>query len=555
MRIAARAEDGIWSLTEHPEVPEERPCPQRTLSEQSWFRNGAGVVSFTDTIPPFCFPLRPLRPLRTKKGEYTNLPHGSRQQHSTERDGATQPGYSGRPWGTPGTPQHTEPIRIMHRAWKRALDRLGTELPAEDVQTWLRPLQAKARGGSLLLLAPNRFVADKVAKAFLPRIRELVALLDPAVIDVRIELGTEEAPPESVPERERPAMVEVEPEQRFDGKLDTRYQFDNFVEGKSNQLARATALQVALKPGLAYNPFLLYGGTGLGKTHLLHAAGNLIVQNNPRARVLYLRSEEFIRAMMQALQQGKWDDFKRNYRSVDALLIDDIQFLAGKDRTQEEFFHLFNALYDAKQQIVMTCDRYPKEVDKLEPRLKSRFGWGISVAVDPPDFETRVAILLQKAAMAGMDLDEEVAGYIARRMRSNVRELEGALNTLHAHANLLGKARVDLAFAQSTLRDVLRPHEQQISLSNIQKTVSDYHRITLSDLLGKKRTRTLVRPRQMAMALAKDLTAHSLPEIGKAFGGRDHTTVMHACKQIREMVETDARMRDDWDKLIRLLSV
>lgn len=443
----------------------------------------------------------------------------------------------------------------MHRAWKRALDRLGTELSAEDVQTWLRPLQARSRGGNLLLLAPNRFVADKVAKAYLPRIRELVALLDPGVIEVRIELGTEEAPPASMPDRERAPLVEIEAEPRFDGKLDTRYQFDNFVEGKSNQLARATALQVALKPGLAYNPFLLYGGTGLGKTHLLHAAGNLIVQNNPRARVLYLRSEEFIRAMMQALQQGKWDDFKRTYRSVDALLIDDIQFLAGKDRTQEEFFHLFNALYDAKQQIVMTCDRYPKEVDKLEPRLKSRFGWGISVAVDPPDFETRVAILLQKAAMAGMDLDEEVAAYIARRMRSNVRELEGALNTLHAHANLLGKAYVDLAFAQSTLRDVLRPHEQQISLSNIQKTVSDYHRITLSDLLGKKRTRTLVRPRQMAMALAKDLTAHSLPEIGKAFGGRDHTTVMHACKQIREMVETDARMRDDWDKLVRLLSV
>ncbi len=440
----------------------------------------------------------------------------------------------------------------MHRAWKRALDRLGTELPAEDVQTWLRPLQAKSRGGSLLLLAPNRFVADKVAKSFLARIRELVALLEPAVIEVRIELGTDELPTPGAPERA--ALVEMD-EPHFDGKLDTRYQFDNFVEGKSNQLARATALQVALKPGLAYNPFLLYGGTGLGKTHLLHAAGNLIVQNNPRAKVLYLRSEEFIRAMMQALQQGKWDDFKRTYRSVDALLIDDIQFLAGKDRTQEEFFHLFNALYDAKQQIVMTCDRYPKEVDKLEPRLKSRFGWGISVAVDPPDFETRVAILLQKAAIAGMDLDEEVAAYIARRMRSNVRELEGALNTLHAHANLLGKAYVDLAFAQSTLRDVLRPHEQQISLSNIQKTVSDYHRITLSDLLGKKRTRTLVRPRQMAMALAKDLTAHSLPEIGKAFGGRDHTTVMHACKQIREMVETDARMRDDWDKLVRLLSV
>jgi chromosomal replication initiator protein len=443
----------------------------------------------------------------------------------------------------------------MHKAWKRALDRLGSELSAEDVQTWLRPLQARFRGGNLLLLAPNRFVADKVAKLYLDRIRELVAVLDPSVLEVRIELGTEETVAPLAVAGDRPGPASLDAEIRFDGKLDSRYQFDNFVEGKSNQLARATALQVALKPGLAYNPFLLYGGTGLGKTHLLHAVGNLIVHNNPRARVLYVRSEEFIRAMIQALQHGKGDDFKRTYRSVDALLIDDIQFLAGKDRTQEEFFHLFNALYDAKQQIVMTCDRYPKEVDKLEPRLKSRFGWGISVAVDPPDFETRVAILLQKAAAANMDLDEEVAGYIARRMRSNVRELEGALNTLHAHANLLGRAQVDLAFAQSTLRDVLRPHEQQISLSNIQKTVSDYHRIPLSDLLGKKRTRTLVRPRQMAMALAKDLTAHSLPEIGQAFGGRDHTTVLHACKVVRELVATDARTHDDWDKLVRLLSV
>ena len=446
----------------------------------------------------------------------------------------------------------------MHKAWKRALDRLSGELPAEDVQTWLKPLQARAQGASLLLLAPNRFVADKVGKLYLQRIRELVSALDPSVLDVRLDLGTEEQVPASTASTEtstREPSVSAEAPLRFDSKLDTRYQFENFVEGKSNQLARATALQVAIKPGQAYNPFLLYGGTGLGKTHLLHAAGNLILRNNPRARVLYVRSEEFIRAMIQSLQQNKMDEFKRSYRSVDALLIDDIQFLAGKDRTQEEFFHLFNALYDAKQQIVMTCDRYPKEVDKLEPRLKSRFGWGISVAVDPPDFETRVAILQQKADAAGMDLDEEVAAYIARRMRSNVRELEGALNTLNAHANLLGKGKVDLAFAQSTLRDVLRPHEQQISLSNIQKTVSDYHRIPLSDLLGKKRTRTLVRPRQMAMALAKDLTAHSLPEIGKAFGGRDHTTVLHACKLIRELVDTDARMRDDWDKLVRLLSV
>ncbi|GMU42497.1 MAG: hypothetical protein AMXMBFR25_04830 [Lysobacterales bacterium] len=443
----------------------------------------------------------------------------------------------------------------MHKAWKRALDRLGTELSSEDVQTWLKPLQARSKGGNLLLLAPNRFVAEKVSKLYLVRIRELVALLDPGVIEVRLELGAHELEAAAVP-GERPVQApQGGAGERFQSKLDARYRFDNFVEGKSNQLARATALQVALKPGQAYNPFLLYGGTGLGKTHLLHAAGNLIVENNPVAKVLYVRSEEFIRAMMHAMQQGRWDEFKRIYRTVDALLIDDIQFLAGKDRTQEEFFHLFNALYDAKQQIVMTCDRYPKEVDKLEPRLKSRFGWGISVAVDPPDFETRVAILLQKAQVAGMRLDEEVAQYIARRMRSNVRELEGALNTLHAHANLLGRAAVDLAFAQSTLRDVLRQHEQQISLSNIQKTVSDYHRVTLSDLLGKKRNRMVVRPRQMAMALAKELTPHSLPEIGQAFGGRDHTTVLHACKLMRELVDTDARMREDWEKLVRLLSV
>lgn len=463
------------------------------------------------------------------------------------RDGVSQARYP--PWPLRQRAVSVELTRIMHKAWKRALDHLATEMVAEDVQTWLKPLQARSRGGSLVLLAPNGFVADRVRRDYLPRVRELVTVLDPSVLDVSVELGLGDSAGSAVPER--PPEVEL----RFDGKLDTRYQFDNFVEGKSNQLARATALQVALKPGQAYNPFLLYGGTGLGKTHLLHAAGNLILRNNPRAKVLYVRSEEFIRAMIHALQQNKMDQFKRSYRSVDALLIDDIQFLAGKDRTQEEFFHLFNALYDAKQQIIMTCDRYPKEVDKLEPRLKSRFGWGISVAVDPPDFETRVAILLSKAAAAGMDLNEEVAAYIGRRMRSNVRELEGALNTLHAHANLLGRVEVDLAFAQSTLRDVLRPHEQQISLSNIQKTVSDYHRIPLSDLLGKKRTRSLVRPRQMAMALAKDLTAHSLPEIGQAFGGRDHTTVLHACKVVRELVSTDSRTRDDWDKLVRLLSV
>jgi chromosomal replication initiator protein len=440
----------------------------------------------------------------------------------------------------------------MHKAWKRVLDRLETEASQEDVQTWLKPLQSRSRAGNLVLLAPNQFVCERVRKHFLPQIAELVRALDPGVLDVVVEVGASEPVSGPAPGPARAPVVAIE--ERFDSKLDSRYQFENFVEGKSNQLARATAWQVALKPGVAYNPFLLYGGTGLGKTHLLHAAGNLIVRNNPRARVLYVRSEEFIRAMIQALQQNRMDQFKQSYRSVDALLIDDIQFLAGKDRTQEEFFHTFNALYDAKQQIIMTCDRYPKELDKLEPRLKSRFGWGISVGVDPPDFETRVAILMAKAEGAQMVIEHEVAEYIAQRMRSNVRELEGALHTLHAHANLLGKTRIDLAFAQATLRDVMRPHEQQISLSSIQKSVADFHRIPLSDLLGKSRTRSVVRPRQMAMALAKEMTTHSLPEIGQAFGGRDHTTVLHACRVIRELVDTDARTRDDWEKLVRLLS-
>ena len=440
---------------------------------------------------------------------------------------------------------------MTQRAWKKALDRLTLTLPAEDVQTWLKPLVARSKDKALVLLAPNAFVRDKVQRLYLSEISSLVMALDPTITSVKLDLdqGEAQAPPmaASVPAKARS-------DEAFESKLDPRYTFENFVEGKSNQLARATALQVGQKPGQAYNPLLLYGGTGLGKTHLLHAAGNLIQAQNPRARVMYVRSEEFIREMIQALRQDKMDYFKRIYRSVDALLIDDIQFLAGKDRTQEEFFHTFNALYDGKQQIIMTCDRYPKELEKLEPRLKSRFGWGISVAVEPPDFETRIAILIAKAEAAGMSLSDEVAGFIAKRMRSNVRELEGALNTLHAHANLLGKDEVDLPFAQATLRDVLRPHEAQISLSNIQKTVSDFHRIPLADLLGKKRTRSLVRPRQMAMALAKELTTHSLPEIGRAFGGRDHTTVMHACKEVRKQIDIDGQTRDDWEKLVRLLN-
>ena len=310
---------------------------------------------------------------------------------------------------------------------------------------------------------------------------------------------------------------------------------------------------MAQNPGRAYNPLLLYGGTGLGKTHLMHAAGNLMRQLNPGMRVLYLRSEQFFSAMMKALQEKSMDQFKRQFHTVDALLIDDIQFFAGKNTTQEEFFHTFNALFDGKQQIILTCDRYPREVENLEPRLKSRLGWGLSVAIEPPDFETRAAILGAKAQARGVALPDEVALVIAKRMRSNVRDLEGALNTLAARANFLGKP-ITVDFAQETLRDLLRAQQQAISIPNIQKAVADYYQLRVADLLSKRRTRSLARPRQVAMALAKELTEHSLPEIGDGFGGRDHTTVLHGCRVIRDLMQTDGKLREDWDKLVRKLT-
>jgi chromosomal replication initiator protein len=339
----------------------------------------------------------------------------------------------------------------------------------------------------------------------------------------------------------------------FAGNLDGHYTFDNFVEGRSNQLGRAAALQVAQNPGKAYNPLLLYGGSGLGKTHLMYAAGNLMRLNNPGMRVLYLRSEQFFSAMMKSLQEKSMDQFKRQFQQVDALLIDDIQFFAGKNTTQEEFFHTFNALFDGKQQIILTCDRYPREVENLETRLKTRLTWGLSVAIEPPDFETRAAIITAKALERGVKLPDDVAYLIAKRMRSNVRDLEGALNTLAARSNFMAKP-ITVEFAQETLRDLLRAQQQVVSISNIQKTVADYYQLRMADLLSKRRTRSLARPRQMAMALSKELTEHSLPEIGDAFAGRDHTTVMHACKVMRELREADGKLREDWDKLLRKLS-
>lgn len=434
----------------------------------------------------------------------------------------------------------------MTSAWPRCLERLEAELPAEEVHTWLKPLLAQLAEDGLTLYAPNAFVVETVRDRYLPRIRELLDHFADPGLPLALQVGS----PRRATEPRAPA---AEPLESFNGHLDPHYTFENFVEGRSNQLGRAAALQVAGDPGRAYNPLLLYGGTGLGKTHLMYAAGNLMRRNNRGMRVLYQRSEQFFSTMMKALAERSMDQFKRQYHSVDALLLDDIQFFAGKDRTQEEFFHTFNALIDGKQQIILTCDRYPREVENLEPRLKSRLAWGLSVAIEPPDFETRAAIVLAKARARGVPLPEEVALMVARKMRSNVRDLEGALNTLAARANFTGR-EITAEFAQETLRDLLRAQQQAISLSNIQKTVADYYQLRVADLLSKRRTRTLARPRQLAMALAKDLTAHSLPEIGDAFGGRDHTTVLHACRVIRGLQAADGKMKEDWDKLVRKLT-
>ncbi len=446
----------------------------------------------------------------------------------------------------------------METLWQRCIDRLSTEISVNDLHLWLNPIHAIETQDGLDLLAPNQFVRDAVAEKFLPRIIELAAHFDSRPsFRIRLEVGAVSRARESVRATEAAPsvnenLISIETFVPFESNLDPTYTFDAFVEGKSNELGKAAALKVASDPGRAYNPLLLYGGTGLGKTHLMHAAGNYMRAQNPGMRVLYQRSEQFFTAMLKALNAKNMDDFKRRYREVDALLIDDIQFFAGKDRTQEEFFHTFNALFEGKQQIILTCDRYPKEMENLEPRLTSRLGWGLSVAIEPPDFETRASILLTKAKEKGVLLPEEVALLIARRMRSNVRDLEGALNTLAARAHFSGRV-ISNEFALETLRDLMSVQERAVSLPNILKLVADYYQLRQNDILGKKRTRSLARPRQMAMALAKELTSHSLPEIGDFFS-RDHTTVLHACRLIKELRDTDGRFHEDWEKLMRGLS-
>ena len=440
--------------------------------------------------------------------------------------------------------------------WTQCICALEAELPEQQFNTWVRPLQVLEGAGALKLLAPNRFVVDWVNANLLPRIGELLRDQGSGDIPVvTVEVGSRAV----VPERKAavPVILPTRP-RRADGlvvgaRLQADFTFGSFVEGKSNQLAKAAALQVAENPGRAYNPLFLYGGVGLGKTHLMHAIAHLIKERDSEARIAYVHSERFVGDMVRALQHNSMNEFKTAYRSLDALMIDDIQFFAGKDRSQEEFFHTFNELLEGQHQVILTCDRYPKEVDGLEERLKSRFGWGLTVAIEPPELETCVAILISKAQHAGVILPEEVAFFIGKRIRSNVRELEGALRRVIANSRFTGHP-INVEFTKEALKDLLSLQAKLVTIENIQKTVADYFKVRMADLLSKRRSRSVARPRQVAMALAKELTSHSLPEIGDAFGGRDHTTVMHACKRIKELRGSEQRMSEDYSNLLRTLA-
>lgn len=458
--------------------------------------------------------------------------------------------------------------------WQQCLAVLKEEVSPQNFSMWLRPLQAQQDDGRLVLYASNRFILDWVRDNYLERVRALLSELagnqspklqlevgsppsrqvQERAVDVAPAITRQGRVVDHSPGREPQAVSEVSELAALRGSgINNDYVFDNFVEGKSNQLAKAAAQQVAQNPGAAYNPLFVYGSTGLGKTHLLHAVGNAILERNPKAKVVYMRSERFVQDMVKALQKNQIDEFKAFYRSADVLLIDDIQFFAGKERSQEEFFHTFNALLEGNHQVILTSDRYPKEINGVEERLKSRFGWGLTIMVEPPELETRVAILKCKAEEKGIDLPDEVAFFVAKRLRSNVRELEGALNRIIANANFTGRP-ITIDFAKDSLRDLLALQEKLVTIENIQRTVAEYYKIKLQDLLSKRRSRSVARPRQMAMALSKELTNHSLPEIGDAFGGRDHTTVLHACRKIESLRDESHDIQEDYTNLIRILS-
>ncbi|MEI8055648.1 MAG: chromosomal replication initiator protein DnaA [bacterium] len=434
--------------------------------------------------------------------------------------------------------------------WQQCLERLQDDLPTKQFDTWIRPLQVEVTEDALVLLAPNNFVLDYIQDNFLVKITALLQDIGYINPKVHLAVGSLRHAEALTKQKKIPTKLSKNPTLNY---LNKNFTFENFVEGKANQLARAAALQVAKNSGKAYNPLFIYGGVGLGKTHLMHAIGNTILAQNPNANVLYLHSERFVADMVKALQRNSINDFKRFYRSLDALLIDDIQFFAGKERSQEEFFHTFNALLDAEQQVILTCDRYPKEISGLEERLKSRFGWGLTIAIEPPELEMRVAILKSKAELSQIDLPDDVAFFIAKHIQSNVRELEGALKRVIANSHFTGQS-ITLDFAREALKDLLALQAKLVTIDNIQKMVAEYFKIKIADLLSKRRNRSLARPRQIAMTLAKDLTNHSLPEIADAFGGRDHTTVMHACRTIRTLVTSNANLAEDYRNLMRILS-
>lgn len=484
--------------------------------------------------------------------------------------------------------------------WQKCTECLRDELSSQEFNTWIRPLKAEHASESIHLYAPNRFILDWVKSKFHSRIEEILKDLTGQEVQVELHVAHRDyqASPQAAANKEparseeersqsgmeravavlskpsRPAHTQIkansqrvvtegvnsgavdtiiEGKLRHRGALNTDNNFDNFVIGKSNQLARAAAMQVAENPGYAYNPLFIYGGVGLGKTHLMHAIGNYLVEKKPDAKVVYLHSETFVATMVTALQLNAISEFKRFYRSVDALLIDDIQFFAGKERSQEEFFHTFNALLEGGQQIILTCDRFHKEINGLEERLKSRFGWGLTVAVEPPELETRAAILMNKAEQCNVTLPYESALFIAQRLRSNVRELEGALKRVIAHADFKG-APITLELIKEALRDLFALQDKLVTIDNIQRSVAEYYKIKMADMLSKRRNRSVARPRQVAMSLSKELTNHSLPEIGDAFGGRDHTTVLHACKQISKLRHTSTDIQEDYNNLLRSLS-
>src|SRR5687767_3723128 len=440
----------------------------------------------------------------------------------------------------------------MDSLWPSLAAELKKELPAQQFDTWIKPLKAERRGEQLVLLAPNHHVLRWVRSNLLSKIESRVERVAGSRLSVNLVLDEKPLEAEMVVPEPVPVTPAPERSSREEHRLNPGFTFGNFVNGKANQIARAAAIQVAEKPGTAYNPLFIYGGTGLGKTHLLQAIGIEVLKRNPKAKVRYSHAEQFVADVVRAYQHKSFDSLKRYYRSLDLFLIDDVQFFVGKSRSQEEFFYTFDALFEAHKQVAITSDCFPKEMSGIEERLISRFGWGLTVAVEPPELEMRVAILLKKADNDGVRLDENVAFFIAKHIRSNVRELEGALKRVLAYARF-NNAQVNVATAREALKDLLAVLNRQVSIENIQKTVADYFKIKVSEMYSKKRFRSVARPRQVAMALAKELTQQSLPEIGEAFGGRDHTTVLHACRKTQELRDTDQEFARDYAQLQQIL--